>query len=60
MTQTNILVEISETLEQVQLINPELYGEWYSKLYPPYGDNENWNVNTLKELKQIKQEREAL
>lgn len=53
MTQTNILVEIAENLEQVQLINPELYGEWYSKLYPPYGDIDNWNVNTLKEIKQI-------
>jgi len=58
MTQTNILVEIAETLEQVQLINPELYGEWYSKLYAPYGDNENWNVNTLKEIKQILNEYE--
>ena len=53
MTYKELLVEIAQTLEQVQNISPELYGEWYSKLYPPYGDTDNWDVNTLKELKQI-------
>jgi hypothetical protein len=51
--QHNLNVEIAQTLEQVQLINPELYGEWYSKLYAPHGDISNWNVSTLKELNPI-------
>jgi hypothetical protein len=45
MTDTD--VKIADALEKVQRIDPELYGKWYSKLYPPYGDNENWNMETL-------------
>jgi hypothetical protein len=37
--QINIL--IAETLEKVQHLNPELYGQWYSQLYAPYGDGEH-------------------
>jgi hypothetical protein len=49
--QMNIL--IAQTLEKLQNIDPECYGMWYSKLYPPFGDNENWNVNTLHALEQL-------
>lgn len=51
--QHDLDVMIAETLEQVQHINPELYGEWYSKLYAPHGDAANWNVSTLDELNRI-------
>ena len=51
--QHNLDVMIAETLEKVQHINPELYGEWYSKLYAPHGDTANWNVSTLDELNRI-------
>jgi hypothetical protein len=47
---TEINVEIAETLEKIQVINPELYGYWYSKLYPPFGDNKLWNKETLTHL----------
>ena len=50
---TDIDVKIAETLEKVQHINPELYGQWYSKLYPPHGNNKNWNVETLIHLNDI-------
>ena len=53
MTDHNMHVEIAETLERVQHINPELYGEWYSKLYAPHGDTANWNLTTLATLKQL-------
>lgn len=43
--QINIL--IAETLEKLQHLNPELYGQWYSKLYAPHGNTINWNVKTL-------------
>ena len=46
-------VLIANTLEKIQCIDPELYGSWYSKLYPPYGDINNWNLHTLEELKAI-------
>ena len=49
--QINIL--IAETLEKVQHLNPELYGQWYSQLYPPYGNTDNWNVATLHQLEQL-------
>ena len=53
MTDHEMNVEIAETLERVQHINPELYGEWYSKLYAPHGDTANWNLTTLAALKQL-------
>jgi hypothetical protein len=49
--QINIL--IAETLEKVQHLNPERYATWYSKLYAPYGDTNNWNVKTLHTLEQL-------
>ena len=49
--QINIL--IAETLEKVQHLNPELYGQWYSQLYAPHGDIKNWNVKTLHILEQL-------
>lgn len=49
--QINIL--IAETLEKVQHLDPELYGQWYSKLYAPYGNTANWNVETLHTLEQL-------
>ena len=49
--QVNIL--IAETLEKLQDPNPELYGNWYSKLYAPFGDERNWNVKALHILEQL-------
>ena len=49
--QINIL--IAETLEKLQHLNPELYGQWYSQLYPPYGNTTNWNVRTLHHIEQL-------
>lgn len=49
--QVNIL--IAETLEKLQDLDPELYGYWYTKLYPPAGDEGNWNVTTLHILEQL-------
>jgi hypothetical protein len=34
-------------------LNPDLYGQWYSQLYAPYGDTTNWNVKTLHTLEQL-------
>jgi hypothetical protein len=48
--QINIL--IAETLEKLQDLNPELYGEWYSKLYAPFGAKENWTVANLHQIEQ--------
>jgi DNA-binding transcriptional regulator YbjK len=51
--QHQIDVLIAETLEKLQDLNPDLYGEWYSKLYLPHGDLQNWNVKTLHTLEQL-------
>jgi len=48
-----INVMIAETLEKLQHLNPDLYGHWYSQLYPPYGNDTNWNVKTLHTLEQL-------
>jgi len=45
--------QIADTLEKVQHINPELYGMWYSKLYPPHGDINNWTMETLTHLNDL-------
>ncbi len=34
--------QIADTLEKIQEINPDLYGMWYSKLYPSHGDGNYW------------------
>ena len=50
--QHNLNFQIADTLEKIQHINPMLYGMWYSKLYPPYGDIANWTVSTLHQIEQ--------
>ncbi len=45
--------QIANTLEKIQEINPVLYGMWYSKLYPPYGDNKHWTAETLARLNNL-------
>jgi hypothetical protein len=50
---TDINSQIANTLEKIQHINPELYGMWYSKLYPPHGDTNNWTMETLTHLNTI-------
>jgi hypothetical protein len=49
----NIDFQIADTLEKIQHINPEVYGLWYSKLYPPHGDINNWTMETLAQLNDI-------
>jgi len=44
---------IANTLEKLQPLNPERYGVWYSKLYPPHGNGDHWNVQTLHTLEQL-------
>jgi hypothetical protein len=44
---------IADTLERLQPLNPDLYGYWYSKLYPPHGNGDYWNVRTLHTLEQL-------
>ncbi len=51
--QHTLNVEIAETLEKIQGINPDLYSWWYSKLYPPLGSNGYWNTETLTRLNSI-------
>jgi len=46
-------VLIAQTLEKLQDLNPERYGVWYSKLYPPHGNGDHWNVTTLHTLEQL-------
>jgi len=50
---TDIDFQIADTLEKIQHINPEVYGLWYSKLYPPHGDINNWTMETLAQLNDI-------
>jgi len=50
--QHQLSVKIADTLEKLQYLNPELYGERYSKLYAPHGDTANWNVSTLHQIEQ--------
>jgi hypothetical protein len=51
--QHTINVQIADTLEKIQHINPVLYGFWYSKLYPPHGDNKHWTAETLVRLNNL-------
>jgi hypothetical protein len=50
---TDINFQIANTLEKIQQINPEVYGLWYSKLYPPHGNGNYWNVETLAHLNNL-------
>jgi len=45
--------QIADTLEKIQEINPDLYGMWYSKLYPPHGDGNYWTAETLAHLNNL-------
>ena len=47
--QHQINVQIAETLERLQDLNPDLYGFRYSQLY---GNTENWTVKTLHQIEQ--------
>jgi uncharacterized protein YfcZ (UPF0381/DUF406 family) len=50
----DLCVDIAETLERLQEINPEQYAWWYSKLYPtdnPPGDE--WTSYTLATLRNL-------
>jgi hypothetical protein len=51
--QHTINVQIADTLEKIQEINPVLYGMWYSKLYPPHGENKHWTTETLARLNNL-------
>ena len=46
-------VEIADTLEKIQSVDPLRYGYWYSKLYAPHGDEANWNLTTLAHLNNL-------
>jgi len=51
--QHTLNVQIADTLEKIQEINPVLYGMWYSKLYPPHGDKKHWTAETLAHLNNL-------
>ena len=51
-TQHQLSVKIADTLEKLQYLNPELYGERYSKLYAPHGDIANWTESMLQQIEQ--------
>ena len=53
-TQHQISVKIAETLEQLQDLNPDLYGFRYSQLYSNkgYANPEAWTVKTLHQIEQ--------
>ena len=51
-TQHQLNVQIAETLEKLQDLNPDLYGFRYSQLYAPHGNPENWTVSTLHQIEQ--------
>jgi hypothetical protein len=53
--QQQINIIIAETLEQLQPLNPDLYGLRYSQLYSNQG-NANPEVWTVKTLHQIEQD----
>jgi hypothetical protein len=50
--QHQLSVKIAETLEQLQDLNPDLYGLRYSQLYAPYGNPENWTESMLHQIEQ--------
>jgi len=50
--QYQLSVKIADTLEKLQYLNPELYGERYSKLYAPHGDIANWTESMLHQIEQ--------
>jgi len=50
--QHQLSVMIAEALEKLQPLDPILYGEWYSRLYPPHGNINRWTISTLHTLEQ--------
>ena len=50
----DLCVDIAETLEELQDINPEQYAYWYSKLYPIDGSTgDEWTRYTLVTLRNL-------
>ena len=50
----DLCVDIAETLEKLQDINPDQYAWWYSALYPTDGStSEEWNRYTLATLRNL-------
>jgi hypothetical protein len=60
VAQHTLDIEIAETLERIQSVDPLRYGHWYSKLYAPHGDEANWNLTTLVHLNNILKEHEQI
>ena len=54
MTDHNLNVQIAQTLEQLQYLNPDLYGLRYSELYANNGvaDPQAWTENMLHQIEQ--------
>jgi hypothetical protein len=54
MTDHNLNVQIAETLEQLQHLNPDLYGLRYSELYANKGlaDPQAWTQTMLEQIQQ--------
>jgi len=54
MTDHNLNVQIAETLEQLQHLNPDLYGLRYSELYANQGEANPlaWTDTMLQQLEQ--------
>ncbi len=52
--QHQINVQIAETLEKLQFLNPDLYGLRYSQLYSNEGlaNPEVWTVKTLHQIEE--------
>jgi hypothetical protein len=54
MTNHNLHVQIAQTLEQLQDLNPDLYALRYSELYANKGeaDLQAWTENMLQQIEQ--------
>ncbi len=60
VAQHMVNIEIAETLERIQSVDPDCYAHWYSKLYAPHGDPSNWNLTTLVHLNNILRDHEQI
>jgi hypothetical protein len=54
MTDHNLNVQIAQTLEELQHLNPDLYGLRYSELYANKGlaDPQAWTETMLEQIQQ--------
>jgi hypothetical protein len=54
MTDHNLNVQIAQTLEELQFVNPDLYGLRYSELYANKGlaDPQAWTQTMLEQIQQ--------